>query len=63
MTEACRSLLVKEWDKTTKPILQMLERLREDVPLTSSEPGNIYKYQNCKCAKSMSYVRSRNRTG
>lgn len=48
MTEACRSLLEKEWNKTTKPILQKLERLKKDAPLTSQEPGNIYKYQNCK---------------
>lgn len=52
MTEDCRTLLETEWDKTTKPILRLLERLKTDTPIVSEEPGNIYRYRSCKlCEK------------
>lgn len=49
MTEACRTLLETEWDKTTKPILAKLEG--QDLPLTSEEPSNIRKYRCCRLCR------------
>lgn len=46
MTEACRTLLIREWDKVTKPILAILEG--KDVPLVSEEPSNIRRYRYCR---------------
>ncbi len=46
MTEACRSLLIRDWDKVTKPILAILEE--KDVPLVSEEPSNIRRYRCCR---------------
>lgn len=46
MTEACRTLLFREWDKVTKPILEILEE--KDVPLVSEEPSDIRRYRCCR---------------
>lgn len=46
MTEACRTLLFREWDKVTKPILEILEG--KDVPLVSEEPSDIRRYRCCR---------------
>ena len=46
MTEACRTLLFREWDKVTKPILEILEG--KDVPLVSEELSDIRRYRCCR---------------